>query len=846
MEKEYDHNKIEKKVQKYWEKHKTFNVKKNYKKKKYYCLSMLPYPSGNLHMGHIRNYTISDIIARYHRMLDMNVLHPIGWDSFGLPAEEAAIKNNIDPLKWTYKNIKEMKKQLKLMGFSYDWSREITTCDPKFYMWEQYIFTKLYKKKIAYKKMSPVNWCNYDKTVLANEQVIKGKCWRCNNKVKTKNMEQWFIKTKKYAKKLYKNIKYLKKWPKKVKEMQKKWIGYSKKIKFYVQVKNDKKIPVYTTRLDTLYGSTFVLLSYKNKFIKKKSKKNLEIKKIVKKCKKNAQKNIKKSYKTNLYALNPINKKLIPIWITNYFIKNKKKTIISSPAHNKKEWKFAIKNNIKIIYVVKNYKYNKKTLLKKIPFTKKGIIFNCEKHINGLNSKKAEYIIKKKLEKITKVSIKKKFKLKDWNVSRQRYWGTPIPIATLKNGKKIPVPKKKLPIKILDKINYKKTNKIKINNNIAVLENDTFDTFMESSWYYIRYTSPKYKINMVDPISASYWLPVDFYVGGIEHATMHLIYFRLYCKILKDLKIIKFNEPVINLLCQGMVLSEAFYTFKNKKKIWVAKKEIKIKKNHKGKITNIKSKIYKNKINYYGMVKMSKSKNNGVEPTKIIKKYGADSLRFFIMSAAPVEKSLIWKEEGISGARKFIKKIWNISNKILKKNNLKRKINLNMLQGEEKKILYDIYKTIKDISKNMKEKKFFNVSISKIIIITKKIENFYNKNIYENKTILIKEFILIILKLLNPFIPHTIFYIFKKFNILNKINGKCWPKINKKFFKKKYCNIVIQINGKKRYVIKIKKNSTKEKIMLLIKNKKVIQKYIIEKKIKKIIFIKNKIVNIVI
>ncbi|BGI51520.1 MAG: leucine--tRNA ligase [Buchnera aphidicola (Ceratovacuna japonica)] len=843
MIKEYNHKKIEKSVQKYWKKNKYFKVDEDKKRKKYYCLPMFPYPSGNLHMGHIRNYTISDIIAIYNRMLDKNVLHPIGWDSFGLPAEEAAIKNKIEPYVWTIKNIKNMKKQLKSMGFSYDWSREISTCDPNFYKWEQYIFTKLYKKKIVYKKKSLVNWCENDKTVLANEQVINKKCWRCNNKVKMKNMYQWFIKTKKYAKRLIKDMKYVKKWPKKVISMQKKWIGYKKYSKILINTENNKKFFAYTSRIDTLFGVTFILLFYKSKFIIKNMSKDIYINKIFKKCIEKKYKKIKTAYKIKYNAINPINKKIIPIWVSNYFIKknNTKKSILACPAHNKSEWLFAKKYKIKIKFVIKNKSEEKKYKNIKKPILYKGILFNSDKKINGLNSNKAKKKIKEKLKKITKIYTKETFKIKDWNISRQRYWGCPIPAAILENKKLECISKKQLPIKLKKTIEkHKKKRKILINGKLGTLEKDTFDTFIESSWYYIRYVSPKYKKGMVDPKSALYWLPVDFYIGGIEHATMHLIYFRIYCKILKDLKIIKFNEPVKNLMCQGMVLSDTFYKICNGKKIWVSQNEIKIIKNKKGKIKKIINNVDKKKIYYVGMTKMSKSKNNGIEPKNIIKKYGADSLRLFIMFSAPVEDPIKWKNEGIKGSYKFIKKIWNLSN-IIFNNKKNKKLNIihENLNEKQKKIRKKVHKVIVIISKNMKKKKNFNTSISEVMKAIKKVEKYNNKN-----SLVVQESMLIILKLLNPFIPHTIFYIFKKFNILHKLRKKCWPEPDKKAIVENFCNIITQIDGKKRYIINIKKNAQEKEILKIIKEKKILNKYLKNKKIKKTIFIKNKIINI--
>ncbi|WP_343189356.1 class I tRNA ligase family protein [Buchnera aphidicola] len=811
MKKIYLPNKIEKYVQKYWKKEKTFEVKENKKKKKYYCVAMLPYPSGNLHMGHVRNYTISDVISRYQRMLQKNVLQPMGWDAFGLPAEEASIQNKTTPKKWTKKNIKKMKKQLQLLGFSYDWSREITTCKSKYYKWEQWFFIKLYKKKLVYKKKSPVNWCEYDKTVLANEQVINGKCWRCNNRVIIKIISQWFIKVKKFANNLLNDIKKLKYWPNKIKLMQKNWIGKSKGTEIIFKIKNSShKIKIFTKKANILINLKYIFLSPLHKISKKFSKKNIKIKNFIKKYFKNyiyiKKKKIKIKIFTKKFAINPITKKKIQIWINNNFnFENNINAKIKKNLNKKKKKNFKIKN------------------------------FNYNKFKNFTKIKKISYI-QKKLKFLKKGGKKTIFKIKDWSVSRQRSWGTPIPMAKIyKTNKIIPLKEKNLPLK-----KKKKNEIVLINNKKLILENETFDTFLESSWYYIRYTCPNYKKKMIHKKSANYWLPIDQYIGGIEHATMHLIYFRLYHKLLNKFNLIKSKEPAKKLLCQGMVLSDAFYYINKKnKKIWLNKNLLKIKRNKKGQIINFKSKKKKKKIIHAGMIKMSKSKQNGISPKKIIKKYGSDTIRLFIMFSAPIESSLKWKKEGIKGIHKFLHRFWNFiyEQKFKIKNKKTKKTK------KEKKIYIKLQKIIKKNSFYMnKKQKFHNVISELISYVNKliKIKLHFKKNSY-----LIKKIILIIIKMFYPFIPHFSFIIWKNLTRKKNIDFETWPKINKKKYYKNTKKIIFQINGKKKYILK-KIKKTKGKIIKKIINIKKIKKNILHKKIKKIIYIKNKILNFVI
>ncbi|CAL4323910.1 leucine--tRNA ligase [Buchnera aphidicola] len=844
MKKTYQAKEIENYVQKYWKKNKTFKVCENSKKIKYYCLVMLPYPSGNLHMGHIRNYTIGDVISRYQRMLGKNVLQPIGWDAFGLPAEIAAIKNNTHPMDWTYKNIESMKQQLKEMGFSYDWERELTTCKPSYYKWEQWFFTELYKKKLAYKKTKDVNWCPTDKTVLANEQVIDGLCWRCQTKVTKKNIPQWFIKITQYAEELLNGIKNLKFWPEKVKNMQKNWIGKTSHIGIKLKIKNlNTTFIAYIKKLEYIMGATFVIIPTDHDFVKFLSKKDKSIKNFINKTKEfNNIENFSfvKGKKTNLIALHPINKKELPIWVSNYK-KNKKFFSIGTPAHNKKDWTFAKFNKIKIKFILlKPNGIQPKT--NKVSILKKGYLFNSEK-FTGLNIQQGLNLIKKilKKKKINKKIIL--YKLKDWGISRQRYWGAPIPIAIEKNGKNVPIPKKLLPL-LLPKKNELSKRYIIINNKKNICEKDTFDTFIESSWYYARYTSPKFEEGMINFNAAKYWLPVDQYIGGIEHATMHLLYFRFYHKLLRDFGLIPYDEPVKRLLCQGMVLSDAFYYFNEKKeKIWMSPEKLDILKDKNGKIINAYTKNRK-KVFHAGMIKMSKSKNNGVDPKLIIKKYGVDTLRLFIMFSAPPEISIEWNQSSIKGMNRFIHKLWNFCSEHIKNKSSLKTIKVKELNLNQKLLYISLNQTIKIVTENIDKRQTFNKAISEIIKFINKLIKVPINDLQDK--MLVRNSLIYSIQMLYPFIPHFSFIILKKIMSKKDIDFMHWPKLNKNFLENPNCLIVVQINGKKRKIVEFKRNETKKNIVYKILNENIINNFLNEKKIKKIFFIPNKIINFII
>lgn len=858
MNKFYSPKDIELIVQKKWFEDDTFKVTENFKKKKFYCLSMLPYPSGNLHMGHVRNYTIGDVISRYQRMLGKNVLQPIGWDAFGLPAEEAAIKNKILPSSWTYSNIEYMRKQLKLLGFSFDWNRELITCSPEYYKWEQWFFIYLYKKGLIYKNKLEVNWCPKDKTVLANEQVVNGFCWRCESKIEYKKIPQWFMKITAYADELLDNLKKLDGWPKKVIIMQKNWIGKSEVIEITFKINNSKEnIIIYTNRSDIFLSVTYIALSIYHPFSIKNSYFNSKINNFIKKFNdiKNNFNNLflkeRKGIDTGIKAIHPLTKELLPIWITNFVINDfGTEAMMCVPCDNKSDFIFAKKYKLLIKYLIIDKK-NKK------------LIFNQKKTNNKSNL--CYYSLFKRLNlkikfnnisnKLIKLKIGKKkiyYRLRDWVISRQRYWGTPIPMITLNNGDIIPIPKNKLPVILPENIstNYN-LNMLKLNFNwiktiykgqCALRETDTFDTFMESSWYYARYTCPNYNKGMLDTKAANYWLPVDQYIGGIEHAIMHLMYFRFYHKLLRDSNLVKCDEPANKLLCQGMVLSDAFYYINmNRERVWVSPKKVVVKRDRNNLIIKATHIDGKNLI-HAGMIKMSKSKNNGINPQSVIKKYGADTIRLFVMFAAPIEMNLEWNESGIEGSNRFLKRIWKLVFEH-KKKGLVKKINKFILNTSQKKICYELNNTIMKVSNDIKKRQSFNTAIATIMEFTKKIMKFTQRTIQDR--FLFQESLITIIKMLYPFTPHICFILWKYLGCIGNIDYASWPIFNKKSIFKDKKLIIIQINGKLRGKIIVPINSDKKNIYKYSLKEKKIANFIKNFKVKKIIYIKDKLINLV-
>ena len=840
----YNIKDVEQKWQKYWSENKTYAAKIDKNKKKFYCLEMFPYPSGKIHMGHVRNYTIGDVLARYKKLRGFNVLHPMGWDSFGLPAENAARENNLHPKAWTKKNIETMKKQLKLLGLSLDWDREISTCDPEYYKHQQEFFLELFEKGLVYKKDTYVNWDPAEQTVLANEQVINGRGWRSGVIVERKKLSQWFFNIKKFSQSLLDELEKLKNWPDKVKLMQKNWIGksYGCEINFKISEKNKFiDIKVFTTRPDTIFGASFIALSVDHP-IAKKFENNNDFQTFKLECSKmgtteEALANAEKiGFKTGLFAFHPLDKKTkLPIYIANFVLMDYGTgAIFGCPAHDQRDLDFARKYNLKVLPVVKPKKVEAtKFVIKNEAFTEDGILFNS----NFLNNLTVTAAIQKIIKVVTekKLGCKKiTFRLKDWGVSRQRYWGCPIPIVYNDQGDAIPVEKKNLPVLLPDNVNLNvKGNPLEkhltwkhttlSSGEKVTRETDTLDTFVDSSWYFVRFCSPKNKEYGYKLSEIKYWMPVDQYIGGVEHAILHLLYSRFFMRALAfNNKKFNYIEPFQSLFTQGMVCHE---TYKNEKNQWLYPDEVE--KNSDG---NLVTKKDKKRVVIGSSESMSKSKKNIVDPEEMINVYGADSIRWFMLSDSPPERDVQWSLEGVSAAHKFIQKLWKLNNEILNKKNSSSK-------SEDSELQKAVNKTIYNVTKNLD-----NFQYNVVIANVHEIYNLFHNHVINNKTSdkTLKNEWEKVTMLLMPLTPHL------SHECCEKINKKFyWPKYDSKLLNKENCTIVVQVDGRKRGILEMPKNSKEATIIKKSKEIDNVLKNVENTPIIKNIYIKNKLLNFI-
>ena len=844
MSSRYNHKKAESYWQQKWIEKNIFLAKKDLNKEKYYVLEMFPYPSGKIHMGHVRNYALGDVVARYKKMNGFNVLHPMGWDAFGLPAENAAIVEKKHPSDWTFNNIKIMRGQLQSMGLSLDWSREIATCHPEYYKHEQSFFIDLYNAGLAYKKKSIVNWDPVDQTVLANEQVIDGKGWRSGADIESKELSQWFLKTSNYSEELLSDLDTLKNWPDKVKTMQSNWIGKSIGAEIDFKIINPeegqkKSLNIFTTRPDTIFGATFCAISLQHPLSKKIISENFEAKKFVKSCSKINSEKEKLGFKTKLKVKHPfINNKTLPVFLANFILMDYGSgAIFGCPAHDQRDLDFANKYKLEVIPVVlpenkkiKNFNINKTA------YDGGGEIINSS-FLNGLKIEEAKKIIIQKL--ISQGSGKEKttFRLRDWGVSRQRYWGCPIPMLYREDGKIIPVLKKNLPITLPPIKDFggsgnilKDTDSWK--NTIcpqtglkAIRETDTFDTFFESSWYFLRYCNPRSNEAFLKE-DVDYWLPVDQYIGGIEHAILHLLYSRFFVKALRDVGHIKLDEPFKGLFTQGMVTHQ---TYKSKEGKWLYPDEVYLKNKKYLSLDN-------EEVNVGKIEKMSKSKKNVIDPSATIKMYGADTARWFVLSDSPPERDLEWTESGIASSYKFINKIWVLFSIITDSNYIQK----NHSEDENLKIKTNV--TVNNVTNNI-ELFHYNKAIANIHEFIN-----YAQHLITNKTISQKNAIENFKKIsliIQPFIPHISEELWKSLGGENLAIEQKWPKVEKSLLKTTL-NIAVQINGKTKDVFSSNKELDKDEVVSILKKNEKITKILNTKKIIKIIYVAGKIINYVV
>ena len=827
LEQQYQPEKIETETQAFWENNRSFAAgDADASREKFYSLSMFPYPSGRLHMGHVRNYTIGDVISRYQRMKGKNVLQPMGWDAFGMPAENAAIKNNVAPAKWTYENIDYMRSQLKRLGFAYDWDRELATCHPKYYRWEQWLFTRLFDKGLVYKKTAPVNWCPNDMTVLANEQVIDGKCWRCDTGVVRKEIPQWFMKITDYAEELLQDLDKLTDWPEQVVTMQRNWIGKSRGVEVVFQVAGDaqSELKVFTTRPDTLMGVTYVAVATEHPLAVQAAKENQALRDFIDECSLGGTSEAdletmeKKGMDTGIRAVHPLSGESVPVYVANFVLMGYGEgAVMAVPAHDQRDWDFASKYRIPLKQVIKPAD-DSAVDLTVCAYTDKGVLFNSGE-FDGLDFQKSFDAIAEKLSSQNKGKVSIHYRLRDWGVSRQRYWGAPIPIINCGKCGAVPVPENDLPVVLPEDVSmdgvgspikrmpeFYNTTCPKCGSN-AERETDTFDTFMESSWYFARFTCRDQDNSMLDE-RVNYWMPVDQYVGGIEHAILHLLYARFYNKLMRDIGLLKVSEPFTKLLTQGMVLKDGS--------------------------------------------KMSKSKGNTVDPQELIERYGADTVRLFTMFASPPEQSLEWNDDAVEGAFRFLKRVWKL---VADENKLAMLVDWNStarqeqfdwstLTEEARSVRAEIHGLLKQANFDV-NKYQFNTVIAAAMKMANELQKFTDLQ-NDSQRAVYSETVNILLRLLAPIVPHISHALWQGMGHSKDVIDESWPDPDESAMVRDVIELVVQVNGKLRGKISVPTDAGKEQIEKLALQDENVQRHLEGKAVRKVIVVPGRLINIVV
>lgn len=857
---QYNPAEVEQQVQQRWERDHVFQVTEDPSKEKFYCLSMFPYPSGKLHMGHVRNYTLGDVIARYQRMQGKNVLQPMGWDAFGLPAENAAIDNRTAPATWTYQNIDYMRQQLKSLGLGYDWSRELATCDPDYYRWEQWFFTKLFEKGLVYKKNATVNWDPVDQTVLANEQVIDGRGWRSGALVEQREIPQWFIKITAYADELLNDLDQLDGWPEQVKLMQRNWIGRSEGVEIDFDVVGQAaQLTVYTTRPDTLFGVTYMAVAAQHPLAQTAAKDNPELAAFINTIKNNkiAEADLatidKQGMDTGVRVIHPLTGAEIPVWVANFVLMDYGSgAVMSVPAHDQRDWEFATAYQLPIQPVIETTEGN--TDLSVAAITSKGTTINSGEY-TGLSSDDAFTAIAEHLEQRGIGRRKVNYRLRDWGVSRQRYWGAPIPMLNLANGESVPVPADQLPVRLPEDVvmdgnssplktdpEWRKTT---YQGQPAEHETDTFDTFMESSWYYARYCSANYQEGMLDPAQANYWLPVDQYIGGIEHAILHLLYARFFHKLLRDAGLVNSDEPFKKLLTQGMVLADCYYRVdESGKYTWYSPVDVDIvSRNEKGEIVEAILKSDGQPVTHGGMTKMSKSKNNGIDPQLMIDKYGADTVRLFMMFAAPPEATLEWSDSGVEGAQRFLRRIWRLVADFAAVLEQPRSQDWSALNDAQQDLRREVHRTIAKVSDDMGRRQHFNTAIAAIMELLNHLQKAPLATELDRG--IMAEALDAVVLMLAPVTPHLSEALWQALGHQSDIVFAPWPHVDEAALVKSSVLVVVQVNGKVRSKITVPTSANEEQVAEIAYADENVQKFVDGKTIRKQIYVPNKLFNIV-
>jgi leucyl-tRNA synthetase len=862
----YQPREIEAAAQTFWDEQKSFEVSEQPGKDTYYCLSMFPYPSGKLHMGHVRNYTIGDVIARYQRMQGKNVLQPMGWDAFGMPAENAAMKNNVAPAKWTYENIAYMKNQLKSLGLAIDWSREVTTCKPDYYRWEQWLFTRLFEKGVIYRKNGTVNWDPVDQTVLANEQVIDGRGWRSGAVIEKREIPMYYFKITAYADELLESLDELPGWPEQVKTMQRNWIGKSRGME--VQFPYDQAsigetgtLKVFTTRPDTLMGATYVAVAAEHPLATLAAQNDPELQAFIHECKSGsvAEADVatqeKKGLPTSLFVEHPLTGEKLPVWVANYVLMHYGDgAVMAVPAHDERDFEFATKYSLPVIPVVRTSAGDETPTPWQDAYNEHGTLINSGE-FNGLDFAGAFDAIEAALLKKDLGKSRTQFRLRDWGISRQRYWGCPIPIIHCDTCGDVPVPEDQLPVKLPEDVvpdgagsplarmpEFYECSCPKCGAP-AKRETDTMDTFVESSWYFARYASPHYEGGMVDPKAANHWLPVDQYIGGIEHAILHLLYARFFHKLMRDEGLVSSNEPFKNLLTQGMVVAETFYRLEaNGSKTWFNPADVEFERDSKAKIIGAKLIADGQPVEIGGIEKMAKSKNNGVDPQSMIDQYGADTCRLFMMFASPPDMSLEWSDSGVEGSHRFLKRVWRLAQAHVTAG-LPGALDTTALNDDQKAIRRSIHLAIKQAGQDVGQHHKFNTAIAQVMTLMNVLEKAPQAAAQDRA--LLQEGLETVALLLAPITPHISHELWAALGHPDPVINAAWPVVDESALVQDTLQLVIQVNGKLRGHIDMPASATREEVEAAARINENVLRFIDGLTIRKVIVVPGKLVNIV-
>ncbi|MCG6971408.1 MAG: leucine--tRNA ligase [Gammaproteobacteria bacterium] len=877
IEEHYKPEKIETETQAFWESNASFKVVEAKDKAKFYCLSMFPYPSGRLHMGHVRNYTIGDVIARYQRMLGKNVLQPMGWDAFGMPAENAAIKNRVPPAKWTYENIAYMREQLKRLGFGYDWDRELATCDPDYYRWEQWLFTRLFAKGLVYKKTAPVNWCPKDLTVLANEQVIDGRCWRCDTEVVRKEIPQYFMKITDYAQELLDDIDKLDNWPDQVRTMQRNWIGRSQGVELEFAIAGTGEVlKVFTTRPDTLLGVSYVAVAPEHPLAAQAAENNTELAAFIQECKhiETSEAAIetmeKKGVRTGLTAVHPITSEEVPVFAANFVLMGYGEgAVMAVPAHDQRDWEFAQKYGLPVKQVIRPADGGEVDLSQGA-FVDKGVLVNSGQ-FDGLTSQQAFDAIAEYLARQGKGNVKTNYRLRDWGVSRQRYWGTPIPIVNCSSCGEVPVPESELPVVLPEDVEitgegsplakmpeFYQTACPKCAGP-AKRETDTFDTFFESSWYFARYACPDYDQGMLDD-RARYWLPVDQYIGGIEHAVLHLLYARFFNKLMRDEGLVGNDEPFSALLTQGMVVAETYYREdEHGHKHYVAPTDVEVDRDDKGRITAARLNADGQPVTVGSIEKMSKSKQNGIDPQALIDRYGADTVRLFTMFASPPDQSLEWNDAAVEGSFRFLKKVWRMVSDtqnlaVLQQWSIEQiaAFDYANVAADYRRWRHEIHSLLEQANRDVQKYQFNTVvaagmkMMNTIQGMPKAIHGAQSDEQSREAAAVFAESVNILLRMLAPIVPHMTHTLWRGLNFGEHILDAPWPEPDAKALQSDSVEMGVQVNGKLRAKIDVPAQADKTQIEAIALSEDNVARHIEGKHVVKVVVVPKRLVNIVV